>query len=393
MARTRSTLRMSHLMILAMAILAAFPVSYAVAASSDAAPAFAGVSLSVASPTVPPSGLLQMQVFVTEPNPILKGKQRMAMVSSPPAAPLGPIRDAALFSPAGDVSGVAVGRSGSTQVFFSSPLTSFGTTIDTPVMAIAMPLTTSATVGQTVNLNLDPNVSLWYDPNSKLYPVELKSGILTVGGTLAISDVNPGAGIVQPGTVISIKGVGFQPTTLIDINEAAMASLKYVNPNLMQVTLSLPFDIRGKRIRATNTNNERVEYYPYQRTTALGKSTRLLVASSIPLFAQTTWTLGYFRPTSQGTIFTGVALQNLNPASANITLRLYTKAGVLLAKQNVLLGTRVSLARDLAELFPGVVIGSGTRLKVSSDQPIQMLGLLGDDATGTLLPVNPTTTP
>ena len=404
MARLRSTLRMSHLTILAAAVLATFPAPYAAAASSDAAPAFAGVSLSVASPTVPPGGLLQMQVFVTEPNPILKGRQRMGMVPRPLAAlgsegvapataPLGAIRDAALFSPAGDVSGVAVGKSGSTQIFFSSPLTSFGTTIDTPVMAIAMPVTTGATVGQTVNLNLDPSVSLWYDPNSKLYPVELKSGVLTVGGTLAISDVTPGAGIVQPGTVISIKGVGFQPTTLIDINEAAMATLKYVNPNLMQVTLSLPFDIRGKRIRATNSNNERVEYYPYQRTTALGKSTHLLVASSIPLFAQTTWTLGYFRPTLRGTIFSGLALQNLNPAKANVVLNLYTKAGILLATQTILLGTNVSMARDLAELFPGVVAGSGTSLKVMSNQPIQILGLLGDDAASTLLPVNPTSTP
>ncbi len=176
MARLCSTLRMSHLTILAAAVLATFPAPYAAAASSGAAPAFAGVSLSVASPTVPPGGLLQMQVFVTEPNPILKGRQRMGMAPRPLAAlgsegvapataPLGAIRDAALFSPAGDVSGVAVGKSGSTQIFFSSPLTSFGTTIDTPVMAIAMPVTTGATVGQTVNLNLDPSVSLWYDPN------------------------------------------------------------------------------------------------------------------------------------------------------------------------------------------------------------------------------------
>ena len=120
----------------------------------------------------------------------------------------------------------------------------------------------------------------------------------------------------------------------------------------MQVTLSLPFDIRGKRIRATNSNNERVEYYPYQRTTALGKSTHLLVASSIPLFAQTTWILGYFRPTLRGTIFSGLALQNLNPAKANVVLNLYTKAGVLLATKKVLLGTNVSMGRDWPSFSP-----------------------------------------
>jgi len=312
---------------------------------------------------------------------------------TPVTAPLGAIRDAGLFSPGGDVSGVAVGKTGATQVFFTSPLTTFGTTIDTPVMALAIPVAAGATVGQTVNLNLDPNNSLWYDPNSKLYPVELKSGILTVGGTLSISDVNPGAGTVQPGTVISIKGVGFQPTSQVDINEAVIATSQYVSANLMQVTLSLPLDIRGKRIRVTNSNNEKAEYYPYQRTTRLGSSTHALVASSIPLFAQTTWTLGFFRPTLQGTIFSGLALQNLNAVKANVVLRLYSKTAVLLSTQKVVLGVNVSMARDLAELFPGVVAATGTKLKVSSDQPIQMLGLLGDDSTGTLLPINPTSTP
>jgi hypothetical protein len=384
----------SRLLQVSLLTLAVLMIPFELVAQGEADEVFNGVSLSVASPTVPPGGLLQMQVFITEPNPILKGKQRMAMPAAAFApSPLGAIRDAALFSPRGDVSGVAVGRIGATQIFFTSPLTSFGTTIDTPVIAIGVPVSAGATVGQTVDLNLDPNNSLWYDPNSKLYPVELKSGILAVGGTLSISDVNPGGTIVQPGTVISIKGVGFQPTSRADIDEALIATSQYINANLIQVTLSLPFDIRGKRIRVTNDNNEKAEYYPYQRTTRLGTSTHPLIASSIPLFAQTTWTLGFFRPTLQGTIFSGLALQNLNPVKANVVLRLFSKSGVLLSVQRVALGVNVSMARDLSELFPGVVPATGTKLKVSSDQPIQMLGLLGDDSTRTLLPVNPTSTP
>src|SRR5260221_10520284 len=97
-------------------------------AAGAAAPAeiFSGVSLSAASPTVPPGGLLQIQVFVTEPKPILKGKQRVQAVASgasllgaiPGAAlPVAGIRDAALFSTGGDVSGVAVTGSSGTQFF------------------------------------------------------------------------------------------------------------------------------------------------------------------------------------------------------------------------------------------------------------------------------------
>src|SRR3954469_11990121 len=102
------------------AVLMVLAVSVSFAAFGQSEPAFVGVSLSVASPTIPPGGLLQMQVFVTEPNPILKGKQgtkfaAAAAALSPfgaaPAATLGSIRDAALYSPGGDVSGVAVGKS------------------------------------------------------------------------------------------------------------------------------------------------------------------------------------------------------------------------------------------------------------------------------------------
>jgi hypothetical protein len=377
--------------------------SLSLAASGEPAVVFTGVSLSVASPSVPPGGMLQMQVFVTEPNPILKGRQgvrltsrtalsSLATATTATTQPLSSIRDAALFSARGDVSGVAVGKSGGTQIFFTSPLTSFGTTLDTPVMALAVPVSTGATVGQTFNLTLDPKSSLWYDPTSTLYPVELKSGLMTVGGTLSISDVSPGGGIVQPGTVISIKGMGFDPSSRVDINEAAIATTKVISANLIRVTLSTPLDIRGKRIRVSNANRELATYYPYQRTSRVGTSTHPLLASSIPLFAQTTWKVGFFRPTLNGTVFSGLALQNLNPISVNVVLQLFSKTGILLSKQTLVLALNSSMARDLVELFPGVAPATGTRLKVTSDQPIQMLGLLGDDNTRTVLPINPTST-
>ena len=370
---------------------------------------FNGVSLSVQSPTVPPGGTLQIQIFVTEPNPILKGRQGMKLGSaraalvpaalSPdavlaPAAILGSIRDAAVYSPTGDADGVAVGKNGSTQLFFNSPLTTFGTELDTPVMTIAVPVTTGAKVGQTVPLTLDAGNSLYYSPSSKLYAVELKSGTMTVGGTMSISDVTPGGGTVQPGAVISIKGVGFDPFCQVDINEAKIATTDYISPTLIKVTLSKAFSIRGSRIRVTNSNtNEKVTYYPYQRSTAVGKSTHALIASSMPLFAQTTWKLGYFHPTLQGTIFTALALQNLNAVKANVVLQLKSKSGSLLATKNITLGVNSSMTRDLKEHFPGASPATGTSVSVSSDQPIQMLGMLADDSTSIVLPIDPTMLP
>src|SRR5581483_8805282 len=91
---------------------------------------FAGLSLEIADQSVPPGGTLQVQVLVTEPKQIKKGRQGMQF-SGPQ---LSSLTGGSLFSPAGDVSGVAVDSNGNTEVNVSSPLSSFGNTLDIPVM-------------------------------------------------------------------------------------------------------------------------------------------------------------------------------------------------------------------------------------------------------------------
>jgi hypothetical protein len=361
-----------------------------------------GAGLSVASPTVPPGGLLQMQIFMTEPKPILKGKQGVHAQQSQAldfegagksASLLGALRDAAIFSPDGDVSGVAVTNSSGTQFFFTSPLASYGTSTDTPVITIAYPVSTKAAAGQTVDLTLDPTDCQWVDPNGDDYTMELKSGVMTVGGALSISDVVPGDGVVPAGTVISITGTGFQSSSKVDFGEVHVASTQYVNSTLMQVTLRNSADVRGQRVRIDNPDNERAEYFPYQRTKRTGKSKHPLVAAGYPMFSQTPQTVGYFQPTLRGTVYSGLALQNLNATKAKATLQLYSQGGVLLSQRTLSLATNTYIARDLVELFPGTTPGDGTKLTVTSNQPILMLGLLGDDASGTLLPVPASSTP
>jgi hypothetical protein len=360
-----------------------------------------GPGLSVASPTVPPGGLLQMQVFMTEPKPILKGKQGVSpkavqsnVFGQAVVSPLGAVRDAAIFSSGGDVSGVAVTNSGETQFFFSSPLKTFGKSVDTPVLTLAYQVPAAATAGQTADLTLDADDSLWLDPKGNQYVLELKSGTMTVGGTLSISDVVPGAGLVSSGAVISIIGVGFQPDSKVDFGEARVATSQYINSKLIQVTLGDdPVEIRGQRIRVENRDNELAVYFPYQRTKRVGKSTHPLVAQSYPLFSQKTQTLGYFRPTLEGTIFSGLALQNLNSSTVTATFQLYSSTKALLSTKTLTLAPNTYVARDLVEIFGGVSPADGTRLTVTSSQGIQILGLLGDDASGTLLPVSPTAKP
>ena len=98
------------------------------------------LGLRIENQTVPPGGTMQVQLFTTEPKPILKGGQRMTFAANF----LGPVQGMGVYSPAGDVSGVAVTRNGATRVNLSSPLTSLGTVIDEPMLTVTMPVLTGA---------------------------------------------------------------------------------------------------------------------------------------------------------------------------------------------------------------------------------------------------------
>jgi len=307
---------------------------------------------------------------------------------------LGPVQGIHLFSPSGDASGTALLSKGAAHFSLTSPLSSMGNAIDYPVLTIAMPVKPTAKAGQTASLALDPSFSRWVDPNGQDYPLLLTNGTLTVGGTLSISNIVPGGGVVPAGTKIAITGMGFTPDFKIQVNDASLATQKYVSANEIDVTLAADTNMTSRRIRIVNpSTNERVTYYSYQRTTAMGKSTHALIASAVPLFAGTTWSLAYFRPILNGSQYSGLALENPTAQTVKVRLQLYGSNGTLLKAKTVSLLPNKKFSRDLVELFTGVVPGNGTSLKVTSPVAIPMLGLLGDDALGTVDPVDPSPNP
>jgi hypothetical protein len=192
--------------------------------ATDPAP-FAGVELRIPDESVPPGGMLQLKVEITEPKPILKGGQRARYQ----AQFLGPVQGIALFSPSGDASGTAVLSKGASRFSLSSPIKSMGTNVDYPIVTIAMPVKRTAIRGKTASLVLDPSFSRWVDPNGQDYPALLTNGLLTVGGTLSISNIVPGGGVVPAGTTIRILGLGFTSDFRVQINEATVAKATYIS--------------------------------------------------------------------------------------------------------------------------------------------------------------------
>lgn len=352
---------------------------------------FPGIELRIPDETVPPGGMLQMKLEVTEPKPILKGGQRNAF----PAKFLGQVRGIALFSPKGDASGTAVLSKGAVQFSLSSPLASMGDSIDYPILTVAIPVKTWAKPGQTANLTFDPNWSQWIDPNGENYPVLTTDGLLTVGGTLSIKNIVPGGGIVKAGTRIAIRGIGFQPDSKVQINEAVVATSIYVSSSEIDVTLTTDVNMTSRRVRVTNpSNNERVEYYSYQRTIPVGTSADPLIAATVPLFSQAAWNLAFLKPVLTDSQFSGLALQNEGSSDAKVRLKLLASDGTLLASRRVTVAANTRIARTLAELL-GVQAETGTILKVKvvSGPAVEALGLLADASSGTVDPQEPSPRP
>ena len=389
MIRTRSLSACYRAFILIASVAFLLTPSYLLAVDP---PAFAGVELRIPDETVPPGGMLQLKVEITEPKPILKGGQRAGYH----AQFLGPVQGIALFSPKGDASGTAVLSKGAAQLSLSSPLFDMGNVIDYPILTMAMPVKPTAVPGKTAQLVLDPSLSRWVDPNGQDYPVLLTNGLLTVGGTLSISNILPGGGVVPAGTKIRILGMGFQPDSKVQVHDAILATSTYVSANELDVTLTTDVNMTSRRIRVVNpSSNEKVEYFSYQRTAPVGKSKHALIAATEALFAPSTWTLAYFKPVLSGSQFSGLALQNQAATPAKVRLQLFASNGGLLATRTLSLLANKRMTRDVAEFFTGVVPGTGTTLKVTvlSGPRIQLLGLLGDDALGTVDPQDPSPTP
>jgi hypothetical protein len=125
----------------------------------------------------------------------------------------------------------------------------------------------------------------------------------------------------------------------------------------------------------------------------MGKSTHALIAATVPLFAQTTWTQAYFKPVLNSSQFSAVAVENPTAQAVSVRFQLYASNGTLMKTHNVKVAAFKRYSRDLAELFLGVVPATGTTLKVTSNTAIPVLGLLGDDTLGTVDPVDPSPNP
>jgi hypothetical protein len=332
--------------------------------------------------TAPAGSIVQMKVRTTEVTPISGGRGSFAF----DGAFFKSISGIGLFATNGESAGAAVvdGNRAAWSFVTTEPFTG-----EYPVLAVALQLRSDLPIASRSSFTLDA-ASLW-NLNGTMVRARYSAGTVTVGGSVAIGDVVPGEGWVPAGTVISVRGVGFNAQSRLRIGDLSIGSVRVISATEMQATLREPANMTGQMLRVDNPDQSRSTYYAYLRGRAAAISTRPLLARTYAIFSGTSRSVATFGPlaAATGPRYTALALQNPNLAAADVMVGLYAPNGALFysATRSLESGTRLTL--ELSELLGGIVPPPGTLVRVISSLPIEAFSLLCDDGALTVAPSLP----
>ena len=359
-----------------------------------------GLSFRIPDETAPAGGMVQMKVRTTEVTPISGGRPQF---SFDPALFDG-VAGVGMFAPTGELAGAAVVVGNHVRIAY---VTTTPFTGDYPLLAVALRIRQDLAAGSRTLFTLDP-LSLWNltgtlvrtgvsgalvgtSLSGTLVGTSVSPATVTVGGSVAITNVIPGEGWFPAGTVVSIRGMGFNSHSRLRVN-TAITAVRVVSSTEIQFTLAQAANMTAARLRVVNPKASTNTYYSYMRGIPAATSGRTLLSTTQPIFSGTTRSLATFGPIPalNGTQYAALALQNPNLASANVTIELYAADGTLLHASSRSLENGYRLSLELSELFDGVAPPSGASVRVTSSLPIEVFGLLCDEGTWTVTPRLPT---
>jgi hypothetical protein len=319
-----------------------------------------------------------MKMLVTEPTPVTTGRPKIAISSGTNVLGI------ELFNPNGDVAGVAMISSSMISI---ESITSTGTQgSDYPIMIVSLQVQPTVAAGTKFSFNLDPSSTWTLGLLGTATMKPISPATITVGGSISITDVVPGGGLQPAGTVVDIRGIGFQPGTQVQLSNIKTSSVTVTGPQDIQIVLAEPTQMTGKKIQVTNPDGSQDTYFSYMRGTPLGASNEPLLASALPIFSSITHSQAVFASAaSSASQFSGIAVQNPNLSAANVTFTLFSSTDAPLGSSTIVIPFGNRLMREISELT-GVTPPEGSYITVSADVPVEMFAFLGDNASQSVVP-------
>ena len=360
------------------------PALSAATASSSTTGIGTGLSLKVLARTAPAGGVAQLTLTLTEPKPIATGCGLLS-----PSPSFDGVLGAALFNGAGtpsNVAGAAVIDGTSVQLQTVSPAGDFGLASADPIAVISFHVAATAAAGEGGKMTVNPT-SQFFDPAGALYAEQIKPGSFTVGGSVSIDDVIPGSGFLPAGSTVTVMGTGFVPDTSLEIDGLSVLATTFVSTNRIDAVTRFDGELHGTRITATNPDRSRAAYYSYMRAARVGESARPLLARTMPIFPGNAASAAFVPVIGAAGHFFAIAVQNPDVLPAEVSLEIVSGDGPIAATA-ISLPPRSRIAREMRELF-GITAPAGSFVAVTSDRPVHVLGLDGDDAAASVAPVLP----
>jgi len=321
------------------------------------------LQLRVSSEQVPAGGMAQVKVFLATPAAIASGNFAFQLDQNV----FGDVAAATVFSATGDAYG-GVGTLNVTPgyftVAFTSPSGGVGRLPGLPIFEFTVPVKSgTASVAPVIS------VSSLKDPLGRSYGLTVVPGTVTVSGSLAVQNVTPGGGIVPAGSVVSVRGVGFTPATVVTIDQVRIASVNFVNAQQIDITLGAAAEMTGKHVLVTNPDRTQVDYWAWLHNLpeGLGRYSGQHPILGLATTPSAEW--GLVPP--PGHAF-GLELQNPTPAPVDVTV---TNALMLSGFQSTGVGTVTQTIPAWRSSFVEIASPPGSTLQTSPSTPIRVLVL------------------
>ena len=244
---------------------------------------------------------------------------------------------------------------------------------------IASKIRVGIPTGTKIPINFN-SATIFNGPGLQPYAYLVKDGTLTIGGSVSVTNVIPGGGVLPAGTTVRILGTGFNTTTELKPDTLLISNFRYISPNEVRFEMAQSGDITAQRLILKNrSNNDEATYYSYLRPVRAGASARALLNGADPMFQPATFTSA--APTVPEALaggYAGLSILNGTLASTSVNMYLVSAGGAVLASASQVLGGGGRYTRSLDEVFiPAAPAGSSVR--IVSSGPVQVLGLIGND--------------
>src|SRR5262249_55008069 len=153
---------------------------------------------------------------------------------------------------------------------------------------------TTVTAGSQFPIGIDIGSVFQSSTGTEMFG-EPKPGVLTIGGSISVNGVYPGGGTWPAGTVISVIGLGFQPTPKI-WSRMKIGPAIYVSPTEIEFTLQEAATLDAQPIQVENQDGSKVLYFLYLRGKPIQSPSRVLLQNTDPMFPTQTHTSATIGP-------------------------------------------------------------------------------------------------